>query len=120
MRGSERGWDIAIIPRRCYYKKMNLPIQVRVLLDAGSSDTNSIRPEWQTRLEPLLQSWLDPFVRGGVSNCSVFRDLVKAGWPFGHGRKMRFEIGTPFTGAGETKRLEVASEEDLDDLVGDG
>jgi hypothetical protein len=96
------------------------PLQVRRFLDAGSNDTNPSRQEWRSKLEPLLQRSMDPFVHGEVFNCSVFRALSKAGWPLGHGRKMRFEIGAQFTGAGETKCVEVASEKELDDLFGDG
>jgi hypothetical protein len=96
---------------------MNLSLQVRLFIDA---DTNPSRQEWRTKLEPLLQGFVDPFAHGESSNCSAFRALAKAGWPLGHGRRMRFEIEAPFTGAGQTKRVEVASEEELDDLIGDG
>jgi hypothetical protein len=98
---------------------MNSRSPVRLFLVAGSNDTRPSNQEWRTNLEPLLQRWLDPFALGEVPNCSIFRALAKAGWPFGDGRKMRLEIGAQLIGASEVKFIELSSDEELNELVGD-
>lgn len=93
---------------------------VRLSLIAGPNDTGASHQERRQKLEPLFQGWLDPFVSGRVPNCSVLIALLAAGWPLGHGRKARFEVGPPLTEAGEVKGIEVANNKELNDLIGDG
>ena len=100
---------------------MNLLRLVRLTLIAGQKEPSPSQDK--LRLEPAAQNQFDSYCQSfsiGRPFPPVLPVSLTAWFERGCGRKVYFEIEPPFTGVGEAKRIEVASKEELSDLIGDG